>query len=153
MWGDEYGGSQPSDGRYPAHRSKRTFHVLLSGAAALTIFLALSGTANFATAQSDFVPGFEDLPLMFELDASADAPVIFDTPAGRIIETRASGHSSKLRILAFYRDTLPQLGWHETAAEGAFQREGELLTLSVVEPRSGQVEVRFSLTPAPSAKH
>lgn len=97
-----------------------------------------------------FVPGFEDLPLMFELDAD-DAPVVFDAPSGRIVEARASGQSTPLRVFAFYRETLPQMGWRVAGPEGTFTREGELLRLQVAEPRSGQVEVRFSLAPAPGS--
>ena len=92
------------------------------------------------------MPGFEDLPLMFELDAD-DAPMIFDAPGGRIVEARAHGTSSPLRVMAFYRETLAQLGWRATGA-GSFERDGEQLRLNVTEPKSGEVEVRFSLSPS-----
>lgn len=93
------------------------------------------------------MPGFEDVPLMFELDAD-DAPMIFDAPSGRIVEARAIGNSSPLRVMTFYRETLAQLGWRAVAT-GTFEREGEQLRLMVAEPKSGMVEVRFSLSPAP----
>lgn len=93
------------------------------------------------------MPGFEDLPLMFELDADA-SPMVFDAPGGRIVEARAQGASSPTRVMAFYRETLAQLG-RRAAGTGIFERDGERLRLSVSEPRSGTVEVRFSLAPAP----
>ena len=93
------------------------------------------------------MPGFEDLPLMFELDADA-SPMVFDAPGGRIVEARAQGASSPTRVMAFYRETLTQLGWR-AAGTGIFERDGERLRLNVSEPKSGTVEVRFSLAPAP----
>lgn len=87
---------------------------------------------------------------MFELDAD-DAPVVFDAPFGRIVEARAIGQSTALRVHAFYRETLPQMGWRAAGPEGTFTREGELLRLLVVETRGDQVEVRFSLAPAPGS--
>jgi len=93
-----------------------------------------------------YVPGFEDLPLMFELDAD-DAPMIFDAPGGRVVEARAHGSSSPTRVATFYRETLAQLGWRATSP-GTFERDGEQLRLNVTEPQSGLVEVRFSLSPS-----
>ncbi len=87
---------------------------------------------------------------MFELDAD-DLPVVFDAPSGRIVEAHASGQSTPLRVQAFYRETLPQMGWRATGSEGAFTREGELLRLQVTETRGGRVDVRFSLAPAPGS--
>jgi hypothetical protein len=113
-----------------------------SAAAALILLFA---SAQDLRAQG-FVPGFEDLPLMFELDAD-EAPMIFDAPGGRIVEARATGSSSPMRVMAFYRETLAQLGWRATSG-GAFERDGEQLRLNVNEPKSGEVEVRFSLSPS-----
>src|SRR5262249_36925124 len=113
--------------------------------AALLACLIFTGTAQ----AQGFVPGFEDVPLMFELDAD-DEPMIFDTPSGRIVEASARGSSSPLRVISFYRETLPQFGWRTTpGAEGIYVRDGELLRLSVFEAPGNEVEVRFSLTPAP----
>ena len=87
---------------------------------------------------------------MFELDVD-DVPVVFDAPSGRIVEARASGQSTPMRVHAFYRETLPQMGWRAAGPEGTFAREGELLRLVVTETRNGQVDVRFSLAPAPGS--
>jgi hypothetical protein len=114
---------------------------LLAIGAALGLFVQTSA----ARAQG-YVPGFEDLPLMFELDADP-APLIFDAPSGRIVEARASGPSSPARVIGFYRETLAQLGWHAVSTS-QFERDGERLSLSVSEPKPGTVEVQFSLSPA-----
>ena len=39
--------------------------------------------------------------------------MVFDTPAGRIVEAVASGAVTRDEVLAFYAETLPQLGWDE----------------------------------------
>jgi hypothetical protein len=139
-----------------ADRAKRPFDLLLpvaaavkSGsaaamklsAAAALIFLVYTGELR----AQGYVPGFEDLPLMFELDAD-DEPMIFDAPGGRIVEARAVGTSTPLRVMSFYRETLAQLGWRAVST-GTFERDGEQLRMTIAEPQSGQVEVRFSLSP------
>ena len=118
----------------------------MSHAAALILLLA----AGAAYAQAKFVPGFEDLPLMPGLVASTEGAVIFDAPTGRIVEAQAMGRASAVRVMDFYTETLPQLGWHAAGPEGTFEREGELLKLAISEPERGQITVRFSLAPAPN---
>lgn len=134
-------------------RAKRPFDLLLSVLPKIAPALRLSAAAALMllVTTSDgraqgYVPGFEDLPLMFELDAD-DAPMIFDAPGGRIVEARAHGSSSPTRVANFYRETLAQLGWRQTSP-GTFERDGEQLRLGVTEPKSGEVEVRFSLSPS-----
>lgn len=83
------------------------------------------------------------------LTAVGDGPVVFDAPGGRIIDVQLAGTGTPARVMEFYRETLPQLGWQAAAGPaGSFEREGELLKLQVTEPERGRVEVRFSLTPA-----
>jgi hypothetical protein len=119
----------------------------LSNAAALIVLL----TAQPASAQANFVPGFDDLPLMPELVAGSESPVVFDAPGGRIIDMQMAGRTSAARVIDFYRDTLPQLGWQVVgSAAGTFEREGEILKLVIDEPERGRVAVRFSLAPAGS---
>lgn len=138
--------------RNPKNRPGGALHILLSRATALGALAAFLLATQPARSQAGFVPGFEDLPLMFELDAD-DQPMVFDTPSGRIVEAVARGASSSGRVRAFYNETLRQLGWRSAGSTiggtGTFVREGEQLRLSVTEPRSGEVEVRFSLAPAP----
>ncbi|TQV76349.1 hypothetical protein [Denitrobaculum tricleocarpae] len=96
-----------------------------------------------------FVTGLEDVPLMPDLQDVPEAAVIFDKPAGRLIEAYAEGNVEPAAVLGFYRDTLPQLGWSLEAVEGAtgvFLRERERLEIHVLEGQDRRT-VRFVLSP------
>lgn len=95
-----------------------------------------------------FLSGFEDLPLMPGLSEVAGAGVVFDTPAGRIVEGYAEGSVTFAGVAAFYARTLPQLGWREVGA-GEFRRENEVLRLEISARDAGArpVTVRFYLSP------
>jgi len=97
-----------------------------------------------------FVAGIEDLPLMPGLDPVAEAGVVFDKPSGRIVESYAEGAMTRAQVEAFYRRTLPQLGWRavdrSSDTEPTFLREGERLALSFL-GREGDLVVRFTLQP------
>ena len=96
-----------------------------------------------------FVAGLEDMPLMPGLSALQDAGLVFDTPRGRIVQVFATGPVTGAEILAFYTETLPQLGWRR-AREGSWLRDGEALRLEIVEGTGkgdhGPI-VRFALSP------
>lgn len=87
---------------------------------------------------------------MPDLVAGPEGPVVFDAPGGRIIDVQMAGRTSAAKVIDFYRDTLPQLGWHAVGPAGTFEREGEILKLIVDEPERGRVAVRFSLAPSGS---
>ncbi len=115
-------------------------------------FLALSalgaqGPAPAALAEeaAAFMAGVADLPLMPGLAEVPDAGVVFDKPAGRIVEAYAEGAVSRAAVTAFYISTLPNLGWR-AKAEALFQREGELLRLGFMGV-DGALVVRFTLQP------
>lgn len=96
-------------------------------------------------AESGFVSGIDDLPLMPGLAPVDDAGLVFDKPGGRIVEAVAVGRVGTDEVLSFYARIAPQLGWRPEA-EGRFVREGEVLQLFV----SGSPElttVRFTLLP------
>jgi hypothetical protein len=111
---------------------------------ALCLVLTLSALAP-ALAQARFVSGTEDLPLMAGLDEVRDGGLVFDTPAGRLVEARAEGALAASAVRAFYAQTLPQLGWRPLES-GEYAREGEILTIGIIEG-SGRLAVRFALTP------
>jgi|APSaa5957512493_1039668.scaffolds.fasta_scaffold246445_1 hypothetical protein len=118
---------------------------------AFTVALALAAPmASLAAANADsFLPGIADVPLFTGLAADSETGVDFDTPAGRIVETVATGLVSsqvtRESVTNFYQSTLPQLGWVRTGTL-AFEREGERLTLSLNQS-AGVLAVRFKLTP------
>lgn len=96
-------------------------------------------------ALAQFVGGIEDLPLMPGLTDIPDAGVVFETPAGRIVEAQAlAGTNNKDAVLDFYDATLPQLGWTRVK-RGQYGREGETLILEF--PEGPVPSVRFRLAP------
>ncbi len=92
-----------------------------------------------------FVPGTQDLPLMAGLAPVAEEALVFDKPAGRIVQAEAAGTSAPDEVRRFYADTLPQLGW-KAAGPLAWVREGERLDLAL-DRRDGRTLVRFTLSP------
>ena len=95
-----------------------------------------------------FVSVIEDLPLMPGL-IEEEGGMIFDSPGGRVVEAFATGEVSEGGVLAFYEETLPQLGWRSLGG-GVYQREKEILK---VEFPSGPgaappLTVGFSLSPS-----
>ena len=114
---------------------------------ALGIGAVILAVAGPLSAQTAFVPGFEDLPLAPNLRAEEE-PVAFVTPAGRIIESTAEVSGASSEILRFYQETLPQWGWAQDTAR-RYQRDGEILLVDI-QTESGREYVVFRLTPADS---
>ena len=92
-----------------------------------------------------FIAGITDLPIMPGLHEVPEAGVVFDKPAGRIVEAYAEGAVSPADVLDFYGTTLPQLGW-DKVADSSFRRDGERLVLKLRKDPGGVV-VRFMLSP------
>lgn len=105
-----------------------------------------------AMAADAFVSGINDLPLMPGLRALPGEGMVFDAPAGRVVEAWAEGTVAREAVLSFYTTTLPQLGWN-MAGPDLFRREGERLRLEfpATGPRgnraSGTLLIRFYLSP------
>ena len=117
---------------------------MLLAALLLTLLAApLPGQAQSVPAT--YVPGTEDVPLMPGLASDASAGLVFDKPQGRIIEASARGAVSRRAVLAFYQESLPQLGWHP-ADERHYQRDGERLSLDF-DGSDGDLQVGFTLSP------
>jgi hypothetical protein len=101
-------------------------------------------SVSAARAQA-FFSSIEDLPVMPGLEEMPGTAVSFSKAEGRIAEVGAAGSVRRDAVLAFYRDTLPQLGWKETG-EGRFAREDERLRLDF-ELVGARLIVRFSIAP------
>ena len=97
-----------------------------------------------AAAEARFAEAIPDLPLMDGLIEQPGA-VVFDKPSGRIVEMEAQGQISQPAVEAFYRRTLPSLGW-QPAGPGVFQRAQEQLRLAF-QPAAERLTVRFLLSP------
>jgi len=107
--------------------------------------------AQSVPAQSTYVPGTEDVPLMPGLSADEAASLIFDKPQGRIVEAAARGAVTRHAVMAFYEESLPQLGWRRSVqntatASKSFERDGERLSLDF-DGRDGNLQVAFTLAP------
>ncbi len=109
-----------------------------------TLFALLAVLSATAKAQ-DFVPGFEDLPLMRGLAPIAGTGHVFDSPVGRLVESHATGAVTRADVFAFYQESLVALGWSETGP-GQFRRENEILRIEIT-GRNGDLQVLFRLTP------
>jgi len=95
-------------------------------------------------AEARFAEAIPDLPLMDGLVEQPGA-VVFDKPSGRIVEMEVSGPLSQPEVEAFYRRTLPSLGW-EPAGATLYRRAQEQLRL-VFRPAAESVTIRFVLSP------
>ncbi|MFN0042411.1 MAG: hypothetical protein ACKVSF_04260 [Alphaproteobacteria bacterium] len=114
-------------------------------AAVLALFLLGAPLQALGDHRQSFVGGLEDLPLMDGLAEDRAAGLIFDKPDGRLVDAYAAGPVTPDAVAAFYRETLPELGWR-VVAPLTFEREGERLTIEA-EALAGEVLVRFHLAP------
>ncbi len=105
--------------------------------------LAAQGPARQIPAR--YVADVADLPLMPGLEEMKENRLVFDKPAGRIVESYAGGAMTRHDVLAFYDTTLPQLGWRRDSS-GGYLRDGERLQLTLREAAGG-VTVQFRLLP------
>lgn len=116
----------------------------LAFAAVAALLLAAAAAAQSAQ-NGNFVAGVEDLPLMPGLSQVEAASTVFDAPTGRIVEAFAAGPVTREQVLAFYAETLPQLGWTAERPD-RFRREGEELRLEFLGGED-ELTVRFTLAP------
>ncbi|GGF07387.1 hypothetical protein GCM10011611_11040 [Aliidongia dinghuensis] len=129
-------------------------HLLLPAAAVALVLaspsLAGSGLTPVSYSAPVYVPGTEDVPLMPGLAADDAASLVFDKPQGRIVEAAAHGAVTRHAVVAFYDESLPQLGWRRAAAPStttkSFERDGERLSLDF-DGRDGNLQVAFTLAP------
>ena len=111
----------------------------------LAILFSLLAVLSAPANAQDFVPGFEDLPLMRGLSPIAGSGHVFDSPAGRLVESHARGAVTRADVITFYRESLAALGWSETGP-GQFRRENEILRIEAA-GRDGNLQVLFRLAP------
>lgn len=117
---------------------------LLSGLLPGMLAVVLAIDAGVAQ-ETGFVAEIEDLPLMPGLSEVEGAGVVFDKPSGRIVEAYARGAVTAEAVMAFYRNTLPQLGWAQGQGT-TFKREGERLAVEFLKGE-GPLTLRFVLRP------
>ena len=101
-----------------------------------------------ATAQGSFFSAIDDLPLMEGLNEAEDGTMVFDSSSGRIVEALSNGMVTRQRVIKFYSETLPQLGWLEISP-GQLVREYETLKIEFpTSPVGKELNVLFMLSPA-----
>ena len=101
--------------------------------------------AGFVWSTEKFLTGFSDLPIMPGMQELPDANISFDTASGRIVEAFAQTEQSVERILSFYKNILPQLGWR-VEKDTMFVRDTEILIIDLRKD-GDSVIVQFSLEP------
>lgn len=103
--------------------------------------------SNGAPARTEFVPGFDDLPLMPGMVLIPDTLVSFDAPSGRMVFAKALSELSEIQISAFYKATLGTLGWKEQITHN-FIRDKESLKIEYKAGKSkSAIFIYFSLSP------
>lgn len=112
----------------------------------LIFALALLCIAPVAVAR-DYLSTIGDVPLADGLQELPDAGFVFDKPQGRIVQltARHAAAVTQKSVMAFYQDSLPNLGWQARDAAPAlltFFRRGEILRLTFTADL-----VIFDLTP------
>lgn len=116
-------------------------------ARALILSVALLGVLFFtdaAAAAGAFLAEFEDLPLAPGL-TELPGGMLFDSPGGRIVDATAEGEVTAQQVLAFYMQTLPELGW-EKIGPASFRRDNEVLRIEMDSGRR-PLAVHFSVVP------
>jgi hypothetical protein len=97
-------------------------------------------------AAGTFLAGIEDVPVPPGFTENQTAGMVFDSPTGRIIEAEATGDLTREKVIAFYAETLPQLGWTRIS-DTEFKSETETLKLSFDQRKKPLLAVHFNLTP------
>tara|TARA_R110002072_G_scaffold106760_18_gene233092 strand:+ start:2159 stop:2638 length:480 start_codon:yes stop_codon:yes gene_type:complete len=142
-----------SGGARPAERPAGRLVEQLGGRRAFVAVLWLVSAILLAPGVSraeSFFQQLPDLPLMAGLTEVPEAGLLFDKPEGRIAEALARGvvgaGPDPAEVLAFYRRSLPQLGWRESAAPATFWRENEQLVLDIQQAED-RLLLRILLSP------
>ncbi len=113
---------------------------------ALFCFVPFTVCAQEAQDAPRFFSSLPDVPLMVGMVELEDSVVVYDKPEGRIVESVALlGELSRDEVLAFYRMTLPQLGWG-VIKDAQFFRRNEFLDISF-EDMQGRRAVRILIRP------
>ena len=97
-------------------------------------------------AAGTFLAGIEDVPVPPGFTENQAASMVFDSPTGRIIEAEAAGPLSREKVIAFYADTLPQLGWTRIS-DTEYRSDVETLKIAFDQSKKPLLIVHYNLTP------
>lgn len=107
-------------------------------------FLVLLPAVVFAG--GGFLSGAEDVPLPPPLSEAPSSGMVFDSPQGRIVDADATGDMTEAELIAFYAQTLPQLGWTRIS-DTEYRSETETLRLTLRPGKKSGLTVHYNLTP------
>ncbi|MCL1786261.1 MAG: hypothetical protein FWG39_03910 [Alphaproteobacteria bacterium] len=100
-------------------------------------------------AAAEWLPGFEDVPMMDNTYVIEEESFVYSQAEGKIVQTTIiSERVSRRKLQSFYSDALRELGWKRTKNTAAFQtfaRDGDELKIEIVE--SEPLTVRFTMVP------
>jgi len=115
------------------------FYVLLLGS--LLFFSEVSAKS------AGFIDGLEDIPLMAGLRQNVEDTVSFGNEEARFIEVSLSSAKAGFKkVEAFYRESLPQLGWTYQGTfddTAVFYRDSE--SLSIHKENSKPLKIRITV--------
>ncbi len=90
------------------------------------------------TGKAEFVEGLEDIPIPEGLEQIENGSLNFGNEEIRLIETYLSSKNLSFdKVVSFYVETLPQMGWTLKKQKNnklLFEREGETLEISKEAP-------------------
>ena len=96
-------------------------------------------------AESRFLPNMGDIPLMEGLIIQSTEEINFDTPVGQIMNIEVQSENvSSCRILSYYRNVLPEMGW-QMIETNKFIREKDTFFITVIQAQN-PVILRFEIT-------
>ncbi len=95
----------------------------------LTAFFFLYQSSQLS-AQPEFIPGFEDVPVMQGMIWSGDRSFSFDSPEGSVVTAEFKTRNPVEDVLKYYDDTLKNLGWIRDRS-GNYRRGVDVLLMNI----------------------
>jgi len=119
--------------------------LMLTAAPAFIIWAASPALAG------NFSAAVDDLPIMQGMTEIPNKIVVFDTPAGRIVETTMETQVQTRQILTYYNQALTSLGWKaQNRSLRGYIRKNEVLMIEIFQKADGKTNiVSFKIAPAP----
>jgi len=111
------------------------------------VFAFLIGVG--ATHVNEWLPNFEDVPMMDNTAVDAENSFILSKPDGKIVQTTITSDTvTRRQFQRFYRDALKELGWQNVNDDRhgqTFTRGTDQLKIDIVDP--DPLRAQFTLTP------
>ncbi|MDR1697165.1 MAG: hypothetical protein LBR41_03020 [Rickettsiales bacterium] len=114
------------------------------------VTLSLCHFVTCGHAASEWLPGFEDVPMMENTYVIQGAGFSYSQPDGKIVvEDISSDSVTRRQFQRFFSDALRELGWKLESNRRAGQkytRDSDVLTIEILS--ENPLKARFSLMPA-----